>query len=453
MQTLIRLSCGLGLVLGLNLGCDRASDLERPHIGPKMAADSSAYSSQSQDSSAEPSSDADQNSSGAADGSGVNSQDVNSSNGSLSTASMQTRTGSVTVGTNETMDADTNSSNSSDSGGILSSIGSAITKTIYGDPDAKLEIKVSGRQLLVDGKPFTIKGVCYNPVRKGQNQITNSTMFVNPSDADLKAIEKDFSLMKDAGINTLRTYEVIRDSRVLALLNKYGLFVIVPAMNVASISDAQVKATVSALKDHRSTLMWQIGNEWNYNALYSSIDQSQVYAKIASVAKLIKSADDTHPVTSDYGDIPTKAIVDSLSAVDVWGLNIYSGKTFGDHFKQWAALSSKPMFIGEFGADAVNRDHVDENAQAEATEALVKEILANLSAKSSSNVALGGTIFEWNDEWWKDSNGSDSTHDMGGIAPGGGPFPDGVFNEEWWGIVDIDRNPRPAYNVLKNLYN
>jgi len=61
-------------------------------------------------------------------------------------------------------------------------------------------------------------------------------------------------------------------------------------------------------------------------------------------------------------------------------------------------------------------------------------------------------VFEFFFEWWKDPSGSPSLHDVGGNAPGGGPFPDQVFNEEWWGLVDIERSTRPAYDSLRQVF-
>jgi hypothetical protein len=112
------------------------------------------------------------------------------------------------------------------------------------------------------------------------------------------------------------------------------------------------------------------------------------------------------------------------------------------------------MFISEYGADAYNADlpGYDPESQALAVASLASEILSQSSAAAADGVVLGGTVFEWADEWWKDAAGSLSEQDVGGVAPGGGPYPDQVFNEEWWGIVDIERGHRPAFDALQRVF-
>lgn len=316
-------------------------------------------------------------------------------------------------------------------------------------PDAAVpaeRIALVGRALFVDGRPFQVQGVAWSPVARGAPY---------PGGLDYRGFaEVDIALMRDAGINVVRTYVTIVETDVLDALYEAGIYVLNSAYIFGGEDLSVLPERINAVKDHPALLMWTLGNEWNYNGLYVGLSHEESLRRLNQAASLVKSLDPAHPIVSVYGELPSAETLAAMPDVDVWGINAYRGIGFGTLFEDWAARSEQPMIVTEYGADAYNAliGDVDLASQADATRALTSAILAQSPTASGTGACLGGTLFEWADEWWKDAGGGLDVHDVGGIAPGGGPHPDAVFNEEWWGIVDIDRNPRPAYEALKELY-
>jgi hypothetical protein len=260
--------------------------------------------------------------------------------------------------------------------------------------------------------------------------------------------------MVELGVNVVRTYEPLLDRAVLDKLEQAGIRVIDSIYPWGGSPADVVIERVRAVKDHPAILFWSLGNEWNYNGLYTGLSPQDSMARLNQAARLVKSEDTQHPVATIYGELPDAAVLAAMPDIDVWGLNAYRGISFGNLFDDWQSSSDKPMFIAEYGADAYNANTpaYDPESQSQAVVALTAEILDHASATSGDGVTLGGTLFEWADEWWKDEAGSLDAQDVGGIAPGGGPYPDQVFNEEWWGLVDIERTPRPAFDALRGLF-
>jgi hypothetical protein len=53
---------------------------------------------------------------------------------------------------------------------------------------------------------------------------------------------------------------------------------------------------------------------------------------------------------------------------------------------------------------------------------------------------------------WK--AGNNNQYDVGGWAPNSSGVPyDGTPNEEYWGIVDIDRNKKEVFYSIKEIFN
>ena len=336
---------------------------------------------------------------------------------------------------------------------MLCSIACLASLTGCASKDSK--IAIDDGILMVDGAPFNIRGICWNPVPVGETHPTGLAFRKESPAYSIPYLERDLDLIARAGFNTIRTYSPIVETEVLDLIHARGLKAIVPVYNYHAISDAEIRELVSSLKTHPAILFWEIGNEWNYNNFYNPEgDFEKSVARVRDVIDIVRSIDSRLPISTNYGEIPSQELVDSL-ALDLWGINIYRSDSFGDAFERWEDLGDKPIYIGEYGADAIDNRNKDglyaPHDQEFAVVALTKLIMSEYASEKRGSV-LGGSLFAFSDEWGKDGSGSPSSHDIGGIAPGGGPYPDDEFNEEWWGIVDIERNPRPAYHAIQKLY-
>jgi hypothetical protein len=325
------------------------------------------------------------------------------------------------------------------------------------DPHPTVTVTVDGYQLLVtarqsDGSPgpavpYDIRGISWSPVEPGEGKPGPSGFTA--------AAARDLPLMHAANINTVKTYSPI-ERVVLDQLQANGMMAII---TVAVTGAEDYASYVTAVRDHPAILMWVVGNEWNQNHLFGHCAGDACSTRVNEIARALKALDPRHPVATSFaptGSIPGDSDVQRLDAVDVWGLNVYSQPGFFNRFQEWRLLATrtgvkKPFFISEYGADAYDQraGQPDEASQAAALRQQTSEIRAQLSAGDPAFPCLGGSPFEWSDEWWK--FGSWTTQDAGGF-PNAGVAPDRFANEDWWGVVDIHRRPRAAYAVLRELY-
>jgi beta-galactosidase/beta-glucuronidase len=368
------------------------------------------------------------------------------------------------------------------------------------------KLKESRYQLIVEGKPFIIKGVCYNPIPIGQDY-----SYAFPTDPNQPWLV-DGKLMQEAGINTVRFYKCEKNcpltkKLINGLYQKFGIHTIMghwlgfwdyPGPFYAD-KDFQEKIKkevlemVSFYKDEPGILFWVLGNEnnysftgavqpWSSDAIDKEPDpQKQAlmrgkayYSFVNELAKEIKKIDPNHPVALGNGELRWLDIAnEACPDIDIVASIIYRGKTFGNLFNSLKATFNRPLVLIEFGADAYDAylNKEDQNMQAFFLESQWRQIYENLADNSEgAGNCLGGTIFEWTDEWWKHNEcdqASWSVHDTGAGWSNGSYYFDikardnKNMNEEWFGIVALSeelengvnkRIPRKAYYVLREFW-
>jgi hypothetical protein len=351
-------------------------------------------------------------------------------------------------------------------------------------------VTVGGRRLLVNGVPFTVKGVGYAPTPIGVDPETTAP-YGDYFTSDYGTIyNRDLPLLRQMGANTLRLWGWKYDADHTDFLDTAYNNGEAPIYGIVSywlpagldLSDQAVRGRIAdefrrmveVHKNNPAVLMWAIGNELNADWMYGR-DLPHLFLLIEEMAQAAHDEEGSnyHPVTTPLADVNlmTETIrqYDShVPSLDVWSVQVYRGSSFGSLFSDYAAASAKPLVITEYGIDAYDDRNGDEYErlgtpyQATYAESLWKEIVAH------SDVCSGGSIMAYSDEWWKGKHGAGDRpgcpdNDPGHHSPCGYPMsthPDGYANEEWWGIVRPIANgagpdemePRAVYYTLQSLW-
>ncbi len=359
-----------------------------------------------------------------------------------------------------------------------------------------------GWRLRVDGEDFYIKGVVWGYSPRGQNY--SYGLFNESDDFIRKVLDYEFGLMKEMGVNTIRSFTMIpprwveyiyREHGIMSVINplmgRYGYTVGGKWVPFTDYSDPLTRETlkrdmqdfVQRYKDTPGVLMFAFGNESNYGLSWSSFEIENLpegeqntakarylYTLFEEVISAGKSIDSKHPFTIVNGDIQyIDLIAELMPSLDILGSNVYRGVSFTDLWSRVEEKLDLPVAFFEFGSDAFNARTFQEDQVSQAL--VLKQQWQEMYNKSWGNGeegnSIGGYIFEWRDEWWKylqtenldiqDTHASWSNQAyLFDWAPG-----KNNMNEEWFGITALGVTnaegvymavPRMAYDVMAEIF-
>lgn len=346
---------------------------------------------------------------------------------------------------------------------------------------AAAQTAVSGRRLLVDGSVYVVRGVNFSPTPAGAGPNTGYSLFT-----DTQSWTNDFKLIKAMGANTIRLQDATDATQgFLDAASASGLKVVmgyyvgqgwdITDGPTQTFIAGEVLDMVNAWKAHPAVLMWSVGNEVTFNNASAQGSPGTWYSFLNTLAGQVKAADPDHPVTTAVAE--TTDVTNhnaSVPNLDLWGVNLYRGPSFGNAFTTLSGATAKPVWFSEFGADAYNTLLLqeDQDSQADAIVAQWGEIEENLSGAVPGGILTGGAVFEWSDEWWKGAvSGNFGQGGLGGylVQDSTADWSNGAYTwdftggnnmqEEWWGIVAISSTAAPAkrargaYHALRRLWN
>jgi len=285
-------------------------------------------------------------------------------------------------------------------------------------------VMTKGKFFFVGEEKFFVKGVTYGTFKPA----SHGSPF-----PEREVIERDFTLMRELGANTFRTFTV-PPRWLLDLAGEYGLRAIIGipwTEHVAFLDSPRVMSDVRRMiadgaktcQGHAAVLACLVGNEippdiarWH--------GPEKVRAFLGELVDVVKSNDPTRLVS--YANFPSTEYLD-FEEMDFVSFNVYlhrepAFRSYISHLHNLAV--DKPLILTEFGIDSIREG---KEFQAETL---------GWQVRAGFEMGLAGTVvFAWTDDWYALN------------AEGGFQVDDWAF-----GLVDRERQKKPSFYSVQQSY-
>ena len=287
-----------------------------------------------------------------------------------------------------------------------------------------------------------IKGVDYSPHMPGEN----CTEFGKAN------YTQDFEWMKQANINTIRTYDWIPEE-ILANATEYEIKVIegIWIPTDGNFSDETFKnecknhiaEVINRDKDKSCIIGWCIGNELNESAVEKvGKEETEKFLKELYIYAQSLDSNPNHFVTHanwpplDYLDLSFFDVI-SFNVYSYWPPKVVSRGYYGYLCDLKRKYPNKPILITEFGystsPNGSGNCGYGGNSEEEQADCIKQRWNDIVRAG-----CLGGIVFEWNDEWWKNNCTGDDKNSHDPNDP-----------EEWFGVIAVNGTDQDNYTLKK----
>jgi hypothetical protein len=344
---------------------------------------------------------------------------------------------------------------------------SLFTQSLYGQ---NTEFVTCGRKLMKDGRNFYIRGVNYSPTPIGES--AGVDFLLRPP-----LWQRDLPLLRDMHANAIKVYyynpngdhtpflDLAYNGGVNSIYTVFMVWIFPWFMeDTMSINDPAFQKILSDYRTmamqtgtHPGTMGYSIGGEINFhptvqspifwqkfNAICGAVRDGlgTVGAKKILTTTLIDDGGTTQYLGESFG-----------AAIDIWGTDIYRGNVENIVLPAYRSIpGGKPIIFSEYGMSFASNFF---EASADDTW-IISNQLAGYSMALEKNfegldtvgeqIIVGGFIFAFTDEWWKDGNWW--THDFG-TAPNQ-HYVLGINSEEYYGLYAIEKHPVPGeVDILK----